>query len=125
MAEKLDRNSYSVEDLTSLEKLEPVRVRPGMYIGNTGSRGMHHCLWEIVDNIDEITNGYGDTAEVVLNPDRSVSVTDNGRGVPTNAPTKKISGGNGLYGLIPGPNLIIRAIRRRGSTAWGRPSSMP
>lgn len=99
MAEKLDRNSYSVEDLTSLEKLEPVRVRPGMYIGNTGSRGMHHCLWEIVDNaIDEITNGYGDTAEVVLNPDRSVSVTDNGRGVPTEMhPTKKISGVEMVY----------------------------
>lgn len=99
MTEKLDRNSYSVEDLTSLEKLEPVRVRPGMYIGNTSSRGMHHCLWEIVDNaIDEITNGYGNTAEIVLHKDRSVSVIDNGRGVPTEIhPTKKISGVEMVY----------------------------
>ena len=57
------RGNYSVMDLTSLEKLEPVRVRPGMYIGSTGSKGVHHCVWEILDNaIDESTNGYGDTA---------------------------------------------------------------
>ena len=53
-------NAYDVTDLTSLEKLEPVRVRPGMYIGSTGSKGLHHCIWEIIDNsIDEIANGYG------------------------------------------------------------------
>ena len=66
------KKSYSVTDLTSLEKLEPVRIRPGMYIGSTGAKGIHHCVWEILDNaIDEITNGFGDTATVILNRDRS------------------------------------------------------
>lgn len=87
-------NSYDVTDLTSLEKLEPVRVRPGMYIGSTGSKGLHHCVWEILDNaIDEISNGYGDKASVILNKDKSVTVIDNGRGVPTGIhPIKKKSG---------------------------------
>ena len=91
--------SYSVEDLTSLEKLEPVRVRPGMYIGSTGQKGVHHCVWEILDNaIDEITNGYGDTAYVILNKDKSVTVIDNGRGIPVGIhPTKKISGVEMVY----------------------------
>lgn len=75
---------YDVNSLTSLEKLEPVRVRPGMYIGSTGSKGLHHCIWEILDNsIDEISNGFGDKVCVILNKDGSVSVIDNGRGIPT------------------------------------------
>ena len=86
--------SYDVTDLTSLEKLEPVRVRPGMYIGSTGSRGLHHCVWEILDNsIDEIANGFGDEATIILNKDKSVSITDNGRGIPTGMhPVKKKTG---------------------------------
>jgi len=93
------RGNYSVMDLTSLEKLEPVRVRPGMYIGSTGSKGVHHCVWEILDNaIDEITNGYGDTAYVILNKDKSVTIIDNGRGIPVGIhPTKKISGVEMVY----------------------------
>ncbi|PRR85211.1 DNA gyrase/topoisomerase IV subunit B [Clostridium luticellarii] len=85
---------YDVNSLTSLEKLEPVRIRPGMYIGSTGSRGLHHCIWEILDNsIDEISNGFGNKASVILNEDGSVSVTDNGRGIPTEIhPIKKING---------------------------------
>ncbi|GKX65436.1 DNA gyrase/topoisomerase IV subunit B [Inconstantimicrobium mannanitabidum] len=85
---------YDVTDLTSLEKLEPVRVRPGMYIGSTGTKGLHHCIWEILDNaIDEITNGYGDKATIILNKDKSVTVIDNGRGIPTGIhPIKKKSG---------------------------------
>ena len=63
---------YDVTDLTSLEKLEPVRVRPGMYIGSTGTKGLHHCIWEILDNsIDEISNGYGNKASIILNKDKS------------------------------------------------------
>ena len=87
-------SSYDVTDLTSLEKLEPVRVRPGMYIGSTGTKGLHHCIWEILDNaIDEIANGYGDTAQIILNKDKSVTVIDNGRGIPTGIhPIKKKSG---------------------------------
>src|SRR5690554_2037601 len=93
------RGSYGVEDLTSLEKLEPVRVRPGMYIGSTGQKGVHHCVWEILDNaIDEITNGYGDTAYVILNKDKSVTIIDNGRGIPVGIhPVKKISGVEMVY----------------------------
>lgn len=88
------QHSYDVTDLTSLEKLEPVRVRPGMYIGSTGSKGLHHCVWEILDNaIDEISNGYGDKATVILNKDKSVTIIDNGRGIPTGIhPIKKKSG---------------------------------
>ena len=86
--------TYDVTDLTSLEKLEPVRVRPGMYIGSTGIKGLHHCIWEILDNsIDEISNGYGDKAIVILDNDKSVTIIDNGRGIPTGIhPTKKKSG---------------------------------
>ncbi|WP_244834772.1 DNA topoisomerase IV subunit B [Clostridium sp. BJN0001] len=86
--------SYDVTSLTSLEKLEPVRVRPGMYIGSTGSKGLHHCIWEIIDNsIDEITNGYGDRIKIILNADKSVTVIDNGRGIPTGIhPIKKKTG---------------------------------
>ncbi|MCE5220803.1 MAG: type IIA DNA topoisomerase subunit B [Clostridium sp.] len=87
-------NAYDVTDLTSLEKLEPVRVRPGMYIGSTGSKGLHHCIWEIIDNsIDEIANGYGNKVTIALNEDKSVTIIDNGRGIPTGIhPIKKKSG---------------------------------
>ncbi|MGY0372218.1 DNA gyrase/topoisomerase IV subunit B [Clostridium sp. JNZ J1-5] len=86
--------SYDVTDLTSLEKLEPVRVRPGMYIGSTGVKGLHHCIWEILDNsIDEITNGYGEKVVIILNKDKSVTILDDGRGIPTGIhPVKKKSG---------------------------------
>lgn len=91
--------SYEVTDLTSLEKLEPVRIRPGMYIGSTSAKGLHHCIWEILDNaIDEITNGFGDKAVIILNKDKSVTVIDNGRGIPTGIhPVKKISGVEMVY----------------------------
>ena len=87
-------SKYDVMDLTSLEKLEPVRVRPGMYIGSTGTKGLHHCIWEILDNsIDEISNGFGDKATIIINKDKSVTVIDNGRGIPTGIhPVKKKSG---------------------------------
>ena len=74
-------SKYDVTDLTSLEKLEPVRIRPGMYIGSTGTKGLHHCIWEILDNsIDEISNGFGNKATIIINKDKSVTVIDNGRG---------------------------------------------
>ena len=76
--------SYDADDLKILEGLEAVRVRPGMYIGSTGVRGLHHILWEIVDNaIDEAANGYADEISVKLWKDGSASVQDNGRGMPT------------------------------------------
>ena len=74
---------YTAEDITVLEGLEPVRIRPGMYIGSTDTRGLHQILWEIIDNaMDEAENGYANTIEVSLNPDGSATVKDNGRGVP-------------------------------------------
>ena len=85
MAEK----SYNANDLKILEGLEAVRVRPGMYIGSTGVKGLHHILWEIVDNaIDEAANGYADEISVTLHSDGSASVEDNGRGMPTDINTK-------------------------------------
>src|SRR5213596_842752 len=76
--------SYTAKDITVLEGLEPVRLRPGMYIGSTGSRGLHHLIFEVVDNsVDEAMAGRADLVEVTLHPDNSVTVSDNGSGIPT------------------------------------------
>ena len=95
----MEKNHYDASDITILEGLEAVRLRPGMYIGSTGPRGLHHILWEIVDNaIDEAANGYADKIDVHLYRDGSVSVEDNGRGVPTDIhPKTKVSGVQVVY----------------------------
>lgn len=89
MAEK-----YQAGDIKVLEGLDAVRLRPGMYIGSTGVKGLHHILWEIVDNaVDEAANGFANKIRVTLYKDGSASVEDNGRGIPTDIhPKMKVSG---------------------------------
>src|SRR5919202_214936 len=75
--------AYTAKDITVLEGLEPVRLRPGMYIGSTGARGLHHLVYEVVDNsVDEALAGRNDKIEITLHPDNSVTVRDYGSGIP-------------------------------------------
>ena len=80
---------YTARHLSVLEGLEAVRKRPGMYIGSTDSRGLMHCLWEIIDNsVDEALGGHGTTIEISLHPDGSVEVKDRARGIPVDIEPK-------------------------------------
>ncbi|MCL2694722.1 MAG: DNA gyrase subunit B [Clostridiales bacterium] len=126
-------SNYTVKDITVMEGLEAVRRRPGMYIGSVGPRGLHHLLWEIVDNaIDEAANGYANEILVTLNRDNSVTVTDNGRGIPVGIHEKLgVSGvevvftqlhaggkfGNEAYGYSGGLHgvgaSVVNALSRR------------
>lgn len=86
---------YSAEAITVLEGLEPVRKRPGMYIGSTSTTGLHHLIWEVADNsFDEVMANYADSVEVTLLPDGLVEVSDNGRGIPVD--THKVTGVSAL-----------------------------
>ncbi len=100
-------STYTGKDIQVLEGLEPVRKRPGMYIGGTGKPGLHHLLWELVDNaVDEATNGFASQIEVTLHGDgQSVTITDNGRGIPVDIHPKK---------KIPTLELILTTLHSGG-----------
>ena len=84
------KSTYTAEDIVALEGLDPVRKRPGMYIGGVGTAGLHHLVWEILDNsVDEAMNGHATEIVVTLHKDgRTVTVSDNGRGIPVEKHSK-------------------------------------
>ena len=96
MAVKYDESSIKI-----LEGLEAVRKRPGMYIGSTDKRGLHHLVWEIVDNsMDEVINGYGNYIKIIIHSDGSVSVSDEGRGVPVGMHESGVSTPQVIYTIL-------------------------
>lgn len=104
-------SSYSARHLTVLEGLEAVRKRPGMYIGSTDSRGLMHCLWEIIDNsVDEALGGHGSTIDITLHSDGSVTVVDEGRGIPVDIEPK-----SGLSGV----ELVFTKLHAGGKFGGG------
>ena len=90
MSEETNKNQYSADSIQALEGMEHVRMRPSMYIGDVSSRGLHHLVYEVVDNsIDEAMAGHCDRIDVYINEDNSVTVRDNGRGIPVDTHEKE------------------------------------
>ena len=94
-------NSYDENSIKIMEGLDAVRKRPGMYIGSTDKRGLHHLAWEIIDNsIDEISNGYGNYIKIIIHKDNSLTISDNGRGVPVGMHASGISTPEVIYTIL-------------------------
>ena len=117
---------YTASDITILEGLEPVRKRPGMYIGGVGPAGLHHLVWEVLDNaVDEAINGHASSIYVQLDAGgKSISVEDNGRGIPIEPHPKDRLGRSTLEVIFmnscAGDNLSKARINRRWSAwCWG------
>jgi DNA gyrase subunit B len=90
MSEEINKNNYSADSIQALEGMEHVRMRPSMYIGDVGVRGLHHLVYEVVDNsIDEAMAGHCDTIHVIINEDNSITTEDNGRGIPVDLHKKE------------------------------------
>ena len=104
-------NHYNENDIQVLEGLEAVRKRPGMYIGSTSARGLHHLVYEIVDNsIDEALAGRCDTVKVIINSDNSITVEDNGAGIPV-----------GIHKQMGIPTVeVVHTVLHAGGEIWRR-----
>ena len=101
----MSSSEYSARHLSVLEGLEAVRKRPGMYIGTTDSRGLMHCLWEIIDNsVDEALGGHGNSIEIQLHKDNSVEVRDKARGIPVDVEPK--TGLTGVEVVLPSSTRV-------------------
>ncbi|HEX8857075.1 MAG TPA: DNA topoisomerase (ATP-hydrolyzing) subunit B [Thermoleophilaceae bacterium] len=105
------KSSYGAQDITVLEGLEAVRKRPGMYIGSTGQRGLHHLIYEVMDNsVDEALAGEADNVKITIHPDNAVTVTDNGRGIPVDTMEKE---------KLPAATVVLTVLHAGGKFGDG------